>query len=144
MKRVEIKNGGYFLKMEKGDKSPLKPGRKAGGKNRSTIAKIILETKAFKLFDKKTMEKIREQIPNADDMNIEQLMTAKLSMRAIERADTNAYIALMNNAYKPHAQQTEDITQQQPTIHIVKTYNDTQTVDVEISNKADSNQLSVE
>lgn len=119
---IEAKNGGKIRIVQKGDKNP-NAGRKAGGKNRTTIAREVLKANPKKIFSVKGWAKIMDRIPGAELMNIEQLMTFAVSMRAIEREDTNAYVAVMNNAYKPHAQEIDTTTNLQPKIEIVKTYN---------------------
>lgn len=104
MHENSLKNLNVF---QKGKSGNLK-GYPKGRKNRSTVAKKLLELKVDKLFKKEDLDKVMKQLPpNSVIETMEDLMTARQIIKAINQDDTNAYNAIMNNSYKPHAQEIE-------------------------------------
>ena len=80
------------------DNQPLNNGRPLGVKNRSTIARKVLEMTA--LMPKETLEKLKETYPDiADKLTAEEIATIVMVGNAISKGDVNAYKAVMDSAY---------------------------------------------
>lgn len=72
-------------------------GRPVGAKNRSTIARKVLEMKA--LFNADTFEKLQEQFPEiTKESTAEEIMTIIQVSNAVSGCD-KAYKAVMDSAY---------------------------------------------
>ena len=82
-------------------------GRPKGVKNRSTIARKVLEMKG--LLPEKVIDKLKTVFPEIESqMTVEEIMTIVQAGKAIEKGDYYAYSALMDSGYgKP--QQTLDV-----------------------------------
>lgn len=85
---------------------PFKPGiderrsdgRPLGSKNRSTIARKILEMKA--LYKDDALEELQKQYPEiTKDTTVEEMMTIIQVDRAIKDQDPVSYKALLDSAY---------------------------------------------
>lgn len=73
-------------------------GRPPGSKNRSTIARKILQMKGA--LPKETMDKLKQFFPEINNsMTIEEIMTIKMTAQAITKGDTQAYKAVMDSGY---------------------------------------------
>jgi hypothetical protein len=73
-------------------------GKIPGTKNRSTIARKVLEMRA--MFPKEKMEALRLIYPEiCEQSTVEEMMTIVMASQAIEKGDTNAYKALQDSAY---------------------------------------------
>ena len=73
-------------------------GRPIGSKNRSTIARKILEMKA--LYKDDALSKLQEQYPEiTKDTTVEEMMTIIQINRAIMSEDPNSYKAVLDSAY---------------------------------------------
>lgn len=73
-------------------------GRPVGAKNRSTIARKVLEMTA--LYKDEAFRKLQEQYPGiTKDTTVEEMMTIVMANKAITEADHNAYKALQDSAY---------------------------------------------
>lgn len=99
---------------ELGKEYQFKPGQSGnpkgypkGVKNRSTIARKILEMKG--LLPDKVIDKLKTVFPEIESqMTVEEIMTIVQAGKAIEKGDYYAYSALMDSGYgKP--QQTLDV-----------------------------------
>lgn len=78
-------------------------GRPKGTKNRSTIARKILEMSC--VLPKNNFEKLKELYPEiAFNMTIEEVMTIIQANKAITKQDTAAYEKLLDSAYGKPAQ----------------------------------------
>lgn len=84
---------------------PFQPGQsgnpagyKPGVKNRSTIARKILEMKG--LFTNERFEQLQKQFPEiTKQMTVEEIMTIVQADKAVKEQDTNAYKVIMDSAY---------------------------------------------
>jgi len=73
-------------------------GKIPGTKNRSTIARKILEMKA--LYKDDALSKLQEQYPEiTKDTTVEEMMTIIQVNRAIMSEDPNSYKAVLDSAY---------------------------------------------
>lgn len=73
-------------------------GRPLGAKNRSTIARKVLEMRA--LFNAETFESLRSQFPEiTKESTAEEIMTIIHIDNAITKKDSNSYKAIMDSAY---------------------------------------------
>ena len=80
------------------DYQPNNEGRPKGVKNRSTVARQILEMVA--VLPDATFDKIKEVFPDIDkQMSAEQVATLVMLGTAIGKSDVNAYKAIMDSAY---------------------------------------------
>lgn len=92
-------------------------GRPKGLKNRSTVVKYILEMKCDT--PEEIYSKLKKTFPALPKkMTVEEVMTIKQVQLAIERNDTAAYRAIMDNAYKPHTQEI-GIQNDRPVIQVI-------------------------
>jgi hypothetical protein len=72
-------------------------GRPVGSKNRSTIARKILEMRS--ILPKDRMESLKQKFPEiADNMTVEEIMTIVMAEGAIS-GDDKSYKAVMDSAY---------------------------------------------
>lgn len=91
-----------FKKGESGNPN----GRPKGSKNRSTIAKKILDMSS--IFQDKTFAELKEMYPEIEKhMTAEEIMSVVMAHRAISKGDVNAYNALMASAYGSPTQKME-------------------------------------
>lgn len=75
-----------------------KEGRPPGTKNRSTIARKILEMRA--IFPKAKFDKLKEIYPElTENMTVEEVMTIIQIDNAVDKADDKSYRAIMDSAY---------------------------------------------
>ena len=83
-------------------------GRPKGAKNRSTIARAIMEMKAK--LPEETLNELKLLYPDmTNDVTIEEAMGIMQAAKAIQEKDTAAYKVLMDSAYG-QPKQTTDIT----------------------------------
>ena len=83
-------------------------GRPKGVKNRSTIARAVMEMNIN--FPEQVLKKLKEMYPKmTNDVTIEEAMTIIQASKAIQDKDTAAYKVLMDSAYG-QPKQTTDIT----------------------------------
>ena len=88
-------------------------GRPKGSKNRSTIAKEVLQMKA--IFPTAIFEALQKQYPEIEKTtSVEEIMTIVMANKAITKADVNAYKALMDSGYGAPVQQVEQTIIEQP------------------------------
>lgn len=75
-----------------------KEGRPVGSKNRSTIARKILEMRA--IFPKEKFDKLKVLYPElTENMTVEEVMTIIQIDNAVDKADDKSYRAIMDSAY---------------------------------------------
>lgn len=87
-------------------------GRPLGAKNRSTIARKVLEMKA--LFNADTFEKLQEQFPEiTKESTAEEIMTIIQVSNAVSGCD-KAYKAVMDSAYGAPTQEIGHTITEQP------------------------------
>ena len=107
------------------DNQPDSQGRPLGMKNRSTIARKVLEMRA--LMPKETAEKLKEVHPEIEDnLTTEEIATIMIAANAMG-GDVKSYEALMNSAYgapKQEIDQTVTDTNKRMTIEIVQPDNE--------------------
>lgn len=97
MKRVKQPHGGELVILEKGETNNPN-GRPVGVKNRSTIARKVLEMKG--LIPEKALIKLRSVFPEiTNEMTMEEVMTIIQAGKAVTSRDTFAYNALLDSAY---------------------------------------------
>lgn len=73
-------------------------GRPKGVKNRSTIARKILEMTGA--LPEELISNLKKMFPEVkNNMTIEEIMTLKMTSKAITRGDVNAYKAVMDSGY---------------------------------------------
>lgn len=73
-------------------------GRPKGSKNRSTIARKVLEMVG--MLPKNALENLKTIFPGiTDKMTVEEIMTIKMASQAITKGDTQAYKAVMDSGY---------------------------------------------
>ena len=100
------------------DKRPQQAGRPKGLRNRSTVTKEILDQIAE--MPDKMKEKFKEIFPELPDkMIIEYALIYSQMAKAMKSGDTQAFKAIMDNAYGAPVQEIKQDTQQESTI-IVK------------------------
>jgi len=95
---------------------PFKPGesgnpagKPVGAKNRSTIARKILEMKA--LYKDDALEELQKQYPEiTKDTTVEEMMTIIQVDRAIKDQDPVSYKALLDSAYGAPKQEVDHTT----------------------------------
>ena len=88
-------------------------GRALGTKNRSTIARKILEMTA--LFKDEALTKLQEQYPEiTKQTTVEEMMTIVMASKAITDSDVNAYKALQDSAYGAPTQEIGHTITEQP------------------------------
>ena len=86
--------------------NPGSPGYPTGLKNRSTIAKKVLEMTCA--LPEQIFEKIKEIYPDIEKrMSTEEIATIVQITNAITKGDTAAYRAIMDSAYGAPAQQVD-------------------------------------
>lgn len=94
------------------DNQPETQGRPLGVKNRSTIARKILEMSA--IMPDETFEQLKQAFPDIEQrMTTEEIATIVMLGAAIAKKDVNAYKAIMDSAYgapKQEVQTSGDIT----------------------------------
>lgn len=96
-KDVPGRNGGTLRLLEKGETANPE-GRPIGSKNRSTIARKVLEMAAN--FPDKTFEVLQKKYPDIEkSMTIEEMMSVVQAHKAIVKKDTFAYERLLDSAY---------------------------------------------
>jgi len=95
--RKELEKEAEPIQVEQVDIPKKEKGRPRGRLNRSTVVRAILEATRW---GKDPITGIESYIP------IEYQMTLAILQKAL-KGDVNAYKALMDNAYKPHAQEVE-------------------------------------
>lgn len=102
-------------------------GRPEGSKNRSTIARQVLEMQA--LLPMETLEALKEIYPDiANKMSAEEIATIVMVGNAISKGDVNAYKAVMDSAYgAPKVEVNSIVTNQQ--VMTLDPLNDTATND---------------
>lgn len=84
-------------------------GRFEGSKNRSTIARKILEMKA--LYKDDALEELQKQYPEiTKDTTVEEMMTIIQVDRAIKDQDPVSYKALLDSAYGAPKQEVDHTT----------------------------------
>lgn len=84
-------------------------GRPKGSKNRSTIARRILEMAT--VLPKKSYETLFKVFPDIEkDLTVEEVMTLMQVAKAITDKDTGAYKTLMDSAYGAPKQDIEFVT----------------------------------
>lgn len=87
-------------------------GKPPGTKNRSTIARKILEMRS--ILPKDRMEALKVKFPEiADNMSVEEIMTIVMAEGAIS-GDDKAYKALMDSAYGAPKQEVDVSTEIKP------------------------------
>ena len=87
-------------------------GRPLGAKNRSTIARKVLEMKG--LLSKERMEALKVQFPEiSDTMTVEEIMTIVMAERSI-MGDDKAYKAVLDSAYGAPTQEIGHTITEQP------------------------------
>jgi len=80
-------------------------GRPAGSKNRSTIARKILEMRS--ILPAERMQALKAQFPEiADNMTVEEIMTIVMAEGAMS-GDDKSYKAVMDSAYGAPTQQVD-------------------------------------
>jgi hypothetical protein len=108
------------------------PGRTKGKKTRSKISRLVLETKA-KPFLGGHYHSLIEKYPGIEDaITVEEVMTIVQAHKAIFKEDTNAYTALINNAYKPLERGNEGGNTYIFTSNLNNPHKEHETIDVEI------------
>lgn len=81
-------------------------GKPPGAKNRSTIARKVLEMKG--LLSKERMGSLKSKFPDiTDNMTVEEIMTIVMAEGAIS-GDDKAYKAVMDSAYGAPKQEVEN------------------------------------
>lgn len=81
-------------------------GRPVGSRNRSTIAKRILEMNC--VLPEEVFEKVKAIYPEIEQrMSAEEMATIVQITNAISKGDTNAYKAIMDSAYGAPKQELE-------------------------------------
>ena len=95
------------------ENQPLKNGRPKGVKNRSTIARAIMDTNIK--IPEKILSKLKEIYPDmANNLTIEEAMAYIQATKAIQDKDTAAYKALMDSGYGlPKQEIDQNITENQ-------------------------------
>lgn len=96
-KPLKVAKTDEITEVEQVDVPKKTAGRPKGRLNRSTVVRAILEATRW---GKDPITGIESYIP------IEYQMTLAILQKAL-KGDVNAYKALMDNAYKPHAQEVE-------------------------------------
>lgn len=80
------------------DYQPENAGRPKGVKNRSTIARKVLEMSA--IMPEEMLEKLRDTFPGIEQrMTTEEIATIAIMGQAIAKGDYNAYKTIMDSAY---------------------------------------------
>jgi hypothetical protein len=80
------------------DNQPLNNGRPAGVRNRSTVARKVLEMTA--VMPDATFDKIKSVFPDVEKtMSVEEVATIVMIGNAIGKGDVNAYKSVMDSAY---------------------------------------------
>jgi len=88
------------------DYQPDSNGRPKGVKNRSTIARKVLEMTALMPDD--TFAQLKASFPNIEQrMTTEEIATLVMIGSAIAKKDVNAYKAIMDSAYGAPKQEVE-------------------------------------
>lgn len=83
-------------------------GKPPGTKNRSTIARKVLEMRG--LLSKERMKELKEKFPEiTDSMTVEEIMTIVMAEGAI-MGDDKSYKAVMDSAYGAPKQETSNET----------------------------------
>lgn len=122
MKEVRGRNGGILKVPEKGETNNPK-GKPKGTKNRSTIARQILEMAA--ILPQESYMFLSELVPGlSEKFTIEETMTLIQVAKAITDKDTQAYKALLDSAYGAPKQEIEHSGDEENPIKftITKTY----------------------
>lgn len=96
--------------------TPFKPGQSGnpagkvpGTKNRSTIARKILEMKS--IWNADTFKDLQERYPEiTKESTAEEIMTIVQLDNAVQKKDANSYKALMDSAYGAPKQETSNET----------------------------------
>ncbi len=87
-------------------KRPEQAGRPVGARNRSTIAKKILELKS--ILSSEAFEKLIQLFPDiTQGMTTEEIATLVQAHKAIVEGDTAAYRSLLDSAYGSPQQQLD-------------------------------------
>lgn len=79
------------------DNQPITQGRKKGSKNRSTIARQVLEMIA--VLPESTFEQIREVFPDIEQSMSSELVATLAIISNAAKGDVQAYKAIMDSAY---------------------------------------------
>lgn len=88
------------------DNQPGNQGRPLGVKNRSTIARKILEMSA--IMPDETFNQLKKAFPDIEQrMTTEEIATIVMLGAAISKKDVNAYKAIMDSAYGAPKQEIE-------------------------------------
>lgn len=88
------------------DRQPESNGRPIGVKNRSTIARKVLEMSA--LLPDEMYQKLKAAFPHIEQqMTAEEIATIAILGQAINKADYNAYKSIMDSAYGAPKQEIE-------------------------------------
>jgi len=88
------------------DRQPESNGRPIGVKNRSTIARKILEMSA--ILPDEMFTKLKENFPDIEQrMSTEEIATLVIVGQAISKGDYNSYKAVMDSAYGAPKQEVE-------------------------------------
>ena len=100
-------------------KSGNPSGKLPGTKNRSTIARKVLEMRA--LFADEMFDKLQQQYPEiTKQMTVEEIGTVVQAHKMISEGDTNAYKALHDSAYGAPKQETETTINGGFNVHLSK------------------------
>lgn len=87
-----------YLKSWQPGESGNPAGKPVGAKNRSTIARKVLEMRG--ILPTATFEKLKEVYPElTQNMTAEEMATLVQLVNAITKGDTNAYKAIFDSAY---------------------------------------------
>jgi len=98
-------------------KSGNPAGKVIGTKNRSTIARKILEMRG--LLPQATFDKLKEVYPElTQNMTAEEMATLVQLVQAITKGDVNSYKAIMDSAYGAPKQEIDQTITGQIGIHI--------------------------
>lgn len=98
-------NPDSLIPFKQGDDDRRQIGRPVGAKNRSTIARKILEMKA--LIASERLDKLQEMYPDmTNEVTVEDVATIMIAGAAMS-GDVNAYKAIMDSAYGAPKQEIE-------------------------------------
>lgn len=97
-------------------------GRGEGVKNRSTIARQVLEMAG--VLPDKVFKTLKEMYPSiTKQMSVEEIMTIVQANKAITKQDTQAYSALMDSTYGKASQSMKVSGDSENPLQIVTNYN---------------------
>jgi len=98
-------NDSNLVPFQQGDDPRRQVGRPLGAKNRSTIARKVLEMRAVIASDR--LEKLKEAYPDmTNDVTVEDVATIMIAAGAMD-GDVNSYKAIMDSAYGAPKQEIE-------------------------------------